>query len=266
MPRSAIGIFDSGIGGLTVLKALCHNYPNENFIYLGDTARLPYGSKSPQTIRKYSEQNVQFLIHQKVKAIVIACNSASTQFPEKSYHGVPIYNVIDPGSAKAIATTKNKRIGVIGTRATISSDIYRQKIKALDSEAQVFSQHCPLFVPLAEEGWHDDPITSLISFRYLQNLLTKDIDVLIMGCTHYPLLKKSLSTIMGPDVALVDSGQTIAENLGSDFQSGLILETDQERKERMIRILTTDPSPILYALAEKILSTTTPLTFETVDI
>jgi glutamate racemase len=191
-----IGVFDSGIGGLTVLKELAHQFPHENFLYLGDTARLPYGSKSPQTIRKYSEQNIHFLQKQNVKAIVIACNTASSQVPEKELLETPIYNVIEPGSLRALQLSNSKKIGLVATRATVQSQAYTKRIHSLEPKAEVFAQAAPLFVPLAEEGWDSDPITNLIVFRYLKPLLDENIDTLILGCTHYPLVKEKIESIL----------------------------------------------------------------------
>ena len=176
-----IGVFDSGIGGITVLRELVRSFPTENFIYLGDTARLPYGSKSAATVRNYSVQNMKFLISRDVKAIVVACNTASTQIFENTFENCPVYNVIDPGSKLAAEQTKNKKVGVLATRATVKAKSYTDKIKAIDSEIEVLSQACPLFVPLAEEGWNEDPITNLIAFRYLQNLKAAEVDTVVLG-------------------------------------------------------------------------------------
>ncbi|MGZ5279028.1 MAG: glutamate racemase [Pseudobdellovibrionaceae bacterium] len=182
-----IGVFDSGVGGLTVLKELAAHFPNEEFLYLGDTARLPYGTKSPETIRQYSEQILNFLTARKVDALIIACNTASSQVPEKEWLSLPVFNVIEPGAEFAVASSENKHIGVLGTRALVASGAYQKEILKLSPDAQVFAQSCPLFVPLAEEGWLEDPITNLIAYRYLHPLLESKIDTLILGCTHYPL-------------------------------------------------------------------------------
>jgi glutamate racemase len=245
-----IGVFDSGIGGLTVLKELISYFPYENFIYLGDTARLPYGSKSPDTIRKYSEQNVDFLISNKVKAVVIACNSASTQMLETEHKGLPLYNVIEPGAAAAVKASINLRIGVLGTRATVQSQIYDEKIKTLSSAAQVFSQACPLFVPLAEEGWIDDPITNLIVFRYLQNLKNNGVDTIVLGCTHYPILRESIARVSGGGVTLVDSGAATALRLKADLDSGRWIGSKARTR---VHIAMTDGSDHFMTLAKKVL-------------
>lgn len=259
-----IGVFDSGIGGLTVLRELCERFPQENFVYLGDTARLPYGSKSGETIRKYSEQNMNYLRSRDVKALVIACNSASTQVGESEFAGLPVYNVITPGARQALAKSSSKRIGVLGTRATIDSEAYPRKIRELDAGAQVFSQACPLFVPLAEEGWDQDPITNLIVFRYLQSVMQEGIDVLILGCTHYPLLKNSIARVTGSSVELVDSGEAIAEWLAQDMESGRLAPGDSTARE--IHILTTDQSNHFNQLGTKILRPEKATSFTIVNL
>lgn len=261
-----VGVFDSGIGGLTVLKELALQFPGENFLYLGDTARLPYGSKSPGTIRRYSEQNIEFLKNQDVKAIVIACNSASTQVSEKDFAGIPIYNVIEPGAARALSLSPALRIGVLGTRATIASGAYEKRLKLLEPKAQVFNQACPLFVPLAEEGWDNDPVTNLIVFRYLSPLMQNNIDVLIMGCTHYPILKNSISRVTGSSIELVDSGEAVAQWLAQDLQSGRVHPNIQATEVRSIKILTTDASTHFNEMALKILKPLKADEFHTVDI
>jgi len=212
-----IGVFDSGVGGLTVLRDLALHFPFESFIYLGDTARLPYGTKSPETIRAYSEQVMNYLAAKNVKAIVIACNSASSQVPEDGWHNIPVYNVITPGAQAAIKETKNLKIGVLGTRATIESHTYFKALKKIDNDVQVFSESCPLLVPLAEEALIDDPITNLIVYRYVQPLVAQGIDTLILGCTHYPLLKKAIQKACGVGVTLVDSGVSVSEKMTMDF-------------------------------------------------
>lgn len=260
-----IGVFDSGIGGLTVLKELALQFPQEHFLYLGDTARLPYGSKSPHTIRKYSEQNIQFLKKQNVKAIVIACNTASTQVPEHELNGLPIYNVIDPGAQQALHLSPSSRIGVLGTRATINSQAYTKKIHEYNPEAQVFDQACPLFVPLAEEGWDSDPVTNLIVFRYLSQLLQNHIDTLILGCTHYPILKNSIARVTGSSIELVDSGEAIARWLERDLKSGR-LKPNESTDHRRIDILTTDHSAHFTEVALRILKPVKADEFRVVDL
>lgn len=260
-----IGVFDSGIGGITVLKELAHQFPKENFVYVGDTARLPYGSKSPGTIRKYSEQIIQFLKKQNVKAIVIACNTASSQVPEKELLETPIYNVIEPGSLRALQLSNSKKIGLVATRATVQSQAYTKRIHSLEPKAEVFAQAAPLFVPLAEEGWDSDPITNLIVFRYLKPLLDENIDTLILGCTHYPILKNSISRVTGSHIELIDSGEAIARWIEQDISDKRILP-NLTSENRTIDIMTTDQSDHFNRLAEKLLSPLKPDSFSVVNV
>ena len=219
---SAIGIFDSGIGGLTVLKALKEALPGESFHYLGDTARLPYGSKSPESIRRYLHQNLSFLKGLGVKAVVVACNSASTVLDQEFWNGIPVYGVIEPGARRAAELTRSGRVGVLGTRATVESQAYLKALLTLDPGIAPLQQACPLLVPLVEEGWIYDDVTRQILARYLQPLLAAQIDTLILGCTHYPVLKAMIAEIMGDKVCLVDSARVIADQLSRDLDSGKI--------------------------------------------
>jgi glutamate racemase len=258
-----IGVFDSGLGGLTVLKELVARFPNEYFLYLGDTARLPYGTKSPGTIRKYSEQIMDFLSSRQVDALVIACNSASSQVPEKVWRNLPVFNVIEPGAERAVGLSAGKRIGLLGTRATVTSGSYQREIQKLDSSVQVFAQACPLFVPLAEEGWIEDPITNLIAYRYLQPLLQENIDTLILGCTHYPLLQTSIQRACGPAVQLVDSGTALATKIEEAFQNQSLIKNAGPGK---VEILMTDFSLHTQSLATQVLQPTRIETFEIVQL
>ncbi len=207
-----IGIFDSGIGGLTVVKEVIKLLPREDIVYFGDTARVPYGIKSKETIIKFSLEDTLFLLRQDVKMIVVACNSSSSlALPLIRQHfKIPIIGVIMPGAKEAVYATKSKKIGVIGTRATINSGAYEQEIKRLDSGIKVYRQACPMFVPLVEEGWGDDPVTKKIVEKYLAPMKQKWVDTLILGCTHYPLLKNSIKRFMGPRVILIDSAREVA--------------------------------------------------------
>lgn len=204
--NSPIGVFDSGVGGLTVAKEIMHQIPNEKIIYFGDTARVPYGNKSKDTVTRFSEQIVRFLKQQEVKAIVVACNTASAYaLPTlEETAGIPIIGVVKPGVKAAVSATKNGRIGVIATEGTINSHIYRTYIKEITSEAEIFGKACPLFVPLVEEGLLEDPVTLEIARRYLQELIDIDIDTLVLGCTHYPLIRKTIGKVMGEQVTLVN--------------------------------------------------------------
>ncbi len=241
MSTKPIGIFDSGLGGITVLKALIEKMPNESFVYLGDTARLPYGSKSPQTILKYLQQNIQLLKSYDVKAIVVACNSASSVVDDhvKTSLNIPLFEVIGPGSQKAFDLTKNKRIGVIGTRATVSQHAYGDKLKSLCTDLEVFEVPCPLFVPFIEEGLVEDPLTNLLVYRYVNGLSEHQVDTLILGCTHYPFLKPNIQKVMGPDVTLVDSAESVSEEVFRSLAKSQIL-TKNKSSNTKIKILCTD--------------------------
>jgi glutamate racemase len=207
-----IGIFDSGLGGLTVFREISSLLPHENLVYLGDTARVPYGTKSPQTVVRYARQIARFLLQRNVKMLVVACNTASAFALEdlQKECSIPVLGVIHPGVTGALRSTKTGRIGVIGTEGTIASEAYRRNLVAPHSSVTVFQAACPLFVPLVEEGWWDHEVTEHVATTYLKNLLAEHIDTLILGCTHYPLLKKTLSKVAGPGVSLIDSAEETA--------------------------------------------------------
>ncbi|MCJ7645336.1 glutamate racemase [bacterium] len=213
MVESPIGIFDSGVGGLTVVSELFRILPREDIIYFGDTAHLPYGSKSKEAVTRFSLNIVNFLKAQKVKIIIVACNTASSfalsTLREKI--DLPVIGVIEPGAQAAIDSTRNFKIGIIGTEGTIKSRAFEEALKKINRNVKVFSQACPLFVPLVEEGWLDEPETSQIAEKYLSPLKDKGIDTLILGCTHYPLLKELLSRIMGQGVSLIDTAEATAK-------------------------------------------------------
>ena len=210
-----IGVFDSGVGGLTVAREIMRQIPNERIIYFGDTARVPYGSKSRETVTKYSRQIVRFLKTRKVKAIVVACNTASayalSQLEEET--NLPIIGVVKPGAKTAVNATRNGKIGVIATEGTIGSQIYTHYIKELKPEVEVLGKACPLFVPLVEEGLLEDPVTDEIAQRYLSSLKDCGIDTLILGCTHYPLIRSTLGRVMGEAVTLVNPAYETAREL-----------------------------------------------------
>jgi glutamate racemase len=206
----AIGVFDSGVGGLTVVSALRRRLPRESILYLGDTARLPYGSKSPDTVKRYTQHNIDFLLGRGVKAVVVACNTASALALPSLHPDVPTWGVIEPGARKAAAVSRG-RVGVIATEATVRSDAYPRALRAIRPDLEILSRPCPLFVPLVEEGWHDDPVTAEVAERYLRPLLDAGIDTLVLGCTHYPLLVPVLQRVVGPNVTLVDSAAAVAE-------------------------------------------------------
>jgi len=212
--NAPIGMFDSGIGGLTVLKEVQKHLPGENIIYLGDTARVPYGTRSSQTVLKYSLTNTDFLLQQNIKLLVIACNTASAvaTYKLREKYRIPIVDVVAPGARAAVKATDNGKIGIIGTEGTINSSAYQQEIRRLNKDVAIYTQPCPLFVPLAEEGWCDeqDEIVLSIALRYLAPLKKFTIDTLVLGCTHYPLLKGAIQSVMGGDIKLIDSAEETA--------------------------------------------------------
>lgn len=215
-----IGVFDSGIGGLTVVKRLMSVLPKESIVYFGDTARVPYGSKSNETVIEYSIQNTKFLLQKGVKAVVVACNTASSIALDelKNNFDVPVIGMIMPGAQMAVENTQNKKIGVIGTRATISNRAYSKVIKEIDPEIEVFEKACPLFVPLAEEGWTHHKATYEIAEEYLKELRDKEVDTLVLGCTHYPILADVIQEVIGKDVKLIDSGIASSEVVRSELR------------------------------------------------
>lgn len=229
-----IGIFDSGIGGLTVLKEIFNALPMESTIYLGDTARVPYGIRSPETVIRYSFENTKFLFSKNIKILVIACNTASSLSLEaiRKSVSIPVVGVIEPGAKAAVHATTNKRIGIIGTEATIRSNAYARTIKGMDSSIEVFGLPCPLFVPLVEEGWTTGGIAEQIAGRYLQNIRDKDIDTLVLGCTHYPLLKDVISQVMGEKVRLIDSAIETAKEIRNSLSRLSLLKTGEHAPAR----------------------------------
>ncbi len=274
-----IGVFDSGVGGLTVLRSLALHFPREDFLYLGDNARLPYGTKSPQTIRKYSEQAINYLVQVGVKAVIIACSSASSQFRETEYQStthkfpIPVENVINPAICNALKFIQTEgNIGVIGTSATIESKVYEEGLlreaQKRNLKIKVFSTAAPLLVPLAEEGWIDDPITNLIVYRYLEPFMATKLDALILGCTHYPILRNSIQKVIGSNTALVESGDSVVESLQRQMDLGII----QARKEihfheeRKIFLLATETSYSFISMAYGLLGEERISSFQTVDL
>jgi glutamate racemase len=213
----AIGIFDSGVGGLTVLKEIVKALPQEDTIYLGDTARVPYGTKSPETVTRFSRQISSFLFRRDIKLLVVACNTASAVSLDalKGEFPLPIVGVIEPGARRAARVTKNRKVGIIGTEATIKSSAYAKAIKRIDPAIEVLTRACPLFVPLAEEGWVDNDVARLTASTYLKELKEGGIDTLVLGCTHYPLLKDVIATELGPGVQLVDSAEETARTVAA---------------------------------------------------
>ncbi len=254
--RRPIGVFDSGVGGLTVLKQLSLRMPHERLIYLGDTARLPYGTKSKETVLKYSMRNASFLLEKGVKCLVVACNTASSLALEdlRRQFEMPVIGVIQPGAKKEASTTRVRRVGVIGTLATVRSRAYEEAIEGYGKDIEVTSVPCPLFVALAEEGWVEDEVTFLVAQRYLASLQGKGIDVLVLGCTHYPLLKPVLSQVMGKDVALVDSAEEAANEVAASLREhGLEADDEGVEDAHALTICLTDRSLHFLELGEKIL-------------
>lgn len=238
--QKAIGIFDSGIGGLTVLKELAAALPREHTIYLGDTARVPYGIRSAETVTRYCFENTQFLLSQEIKMLVVACNTASAISLDavKKEFPLPVIGVLEPGARAAVAATKNRKIGVIGTEATIASGAYERAITRLDSFVEVHSMACPLFVPLVEEGWFDNEVAALVASKYLAALAGKGIDTLVLGCTHYPLLKGVIGKVLGDGITLIDSATETAREVADVLGKLKWNRTDAEATVR--RYFVTD--------------------------
>lgn len=254
--NAPIGVFDSGVGGLTVAREIMRQIPNERIVYFGDTARVPYGSKSKDTIIRYSRQIIRFLQSEGVKAIVIACNTASAfaidtvqkEFP------MPIIGVIEPGAKVAVDTTKNGRIGIIGTEGTINSGMYASFIKKQNPDTEVIAKACPLFVPLVEEGMLDDTITDQVAERYLSSLKKEDIDTLIMGCTHYPLLSKTIGRVIGKDVNLVNPAYETAIELKELLEREKLANVcDVDSPTQMYRFYVSDAAEKFKDFANSIL-------------
>ena len=257
--RRPIGVFDSGVGGLTVAAALMHRMPSESILYLGDTARLPYGTKSPATVRQYTLANVAFLLERRVKAVVVACNTASALALDQLQATVPVWGVIEAG-ASAAAAVSHGRVGVIATESTVRSNAYGLALGALRPELEVLSRACPLFVPLVEEGWSTDPIAEEVARRYLQPLLEADVDTLVLGCTHYPLLRPVLEKIAG-GVILVDSAEATAKMVMRELAaSGLAVSEGTPSHH----LCVTDPGERVERIATEILDR--PATLEWVEL
>ncbi|MEO5378713.1 MAG: glutamate racemase [Magnetococcus sp. DMHC-6] len=235
-----IGIFDSGVGGLTVLQALMRRFPSESFIYLGDTARVPYGNKSARTVERYTLQVADFLLRYDVKALVVACNTASALGLSalRAHTSIPVQGVIQPGCRAAVEMSKGGCIGVIGTRTTIASGAYPHTLYLLDPTVRVISQACPLFVPLVEEGWVNHAVTRMIIEENLRSLKISGIDTLILGCTHYPPLKALIADVLGHHIQLVDSPYAVARALESRLQD--LIRPAKPEIERQTLFLVTD--------------------------
>ena len=264
MPDSAdsalrpIGVFDSGVGGLTVVRALMERLPFENLGYFGDTARVPYGVKSAETINPYAAQIPEFLVRRGVKLLIIACNTMAAVAHEAvlSRSPVPVLDVVDAGAQLAVRTTRVKRVGVIGTPTTVDSNTYARAIHRLDPEVRIHSQACALFVPLVEEGWFDHPVTRLTAQEYLKPVLAEGIDTLVLGCTHYPLLKALLQDVTGPAIRLVDSAEAMA-----DIAADLLIDrrlANPYREPPTYRFYVTDVPLRFQGIGERILGRSLP--------
>jgi glutamate racemase len=235
--ESPVGIFDSGIGGLTVAHAVMHQLPHESVTYFGDTARVPYGPKSPETVRRYSREIASFLVEQGVKSLVVACNTATAHaLPAlRESLTMPVIGVIEPGARAALGATKNGHVGVIGTAGTIKSGAYERALRALEPSLRVTARACPLFVPLVEEGWVGHDATRLVAREYLAPILDEEVDTLVLGCTHYPLLKRVIADVIGGDVVLIDSAEETARETARVLRDArLTAETDAEPQHRFI--------------------------------
>ena len=252
-----IGVFDSGVGGLTVVKEIIRQIPNEKIVYFGDTARVPYGSKSKNTITKYTRQIIRFLQTYDVKAIVVACNTASAcalEEVEKELE-VPIIGVVKPGAKAAVDRTKNGKIGIIATESTINSEMYERFIRQRNEQITVLGKACPLFVPLVEEGLWEDSITYEMARRYLKELLREDIDTLILGCTHYPLLKKTIGDVVGEKVSLVNPAYETAKELKELLESKELLHLPEENRDpEKYKFFVSDVADKFRNFAETIFS------------
>jgi glutamate racemase len=251
--QQPIGVFDSGIGGLTVVRALLDVLPNENIVYFGDTARVPYGSKSPQVVREYTQDDVDFLVSKHVKMIVVACNTVSAvalDVVQKRAH-MPVCGVIVPGAQEAVRCSPGKRIGVIGTVGTISSKAYTQAILQASPEAHVEARACPLFVPLVEEGYMTHAATEMIALEYLFPLMTKKIDTLVLGCTHYPLLKETITKVTKGMVRLIDSGEATATVVKSMLREQGLSNTSTEKPN--VRFFVSDAPDKFTQIGERFL-------------
>ncbi len=248
-----VGVFDSGVGGLTVVGALERLLPREEIVYFGDTARVPYGTKSRETVTRFSVENIEFLMRHDVKLVVVACNTASSLalgFLKKCFR-VPVMGVIEPGAKRAAEVTRTNRVGVIGTNATVASAAYEKAIRRFDRGISVYSRSCPLFVPLVEEGWTGNKVSRDIAYEYLGPIKAKKVDTLILGCTHYPLLKDVIGSVMGPGVALVDSAREVAKEAGLILDAGGMLNRSSGRKRH--RFYVSDEPKRFAKIGERFL-------------
>jgi glutamate racemase len=233
-PDLPIGIFDSGVGGLTVYRAIERRLPNESLIYLGDTARIPYGTRSLETVQRYAMEDAAFILSKNVKALVIACNTASALAANRlrEKFDLPILGVIRPGARRAVAVTRNGQIGVIATEATVASGAYERAMLAVRTGLEIISRSCPLFVPLTEEGWVNHPVTRQVAEEYLAELRSTNVDTLVLGCTHYPILRPVIEAVLGDRLTYIDSGEAVADEVAELLESeGLLRQSQEPRTE-----------------------------------
>jgi len=253
MNDAPLGVFDSGIGGLTVARALFERLPHEAVVYFGDTARVPYGPKSPETVRRYSAEILTYQLGRGVKAVVVACNTSTAHALEhlRAHAPVPVVGVIEPGARAAAAASRSGKIGVIGTAGTVASGAYERAIKAVRPDATVVSAACPLFVPLVEEGWFDHPAAELIAREYLEPLRRAGVDVVVLGCTHYPLLKPLLQRVLGAGVRLIDSAAETATEVVQELATRGLAATAQRKPEH--DFVVSDDEPRFRKVGERFL-------------
>lgn len=257
-PELPIGVFDSGIGGLTVVRALLERLPSERILYFGDTARVPYGVKSPETVAQYAAQITDFLLERQVKLLIVACNTMAAVAAEaiRARSPVPVLDVIEVGARVAAAATRNREVGVIGTLTTVRSSAYEHAIHGHDAAIRIHGQACPLFVPLVEEGWLDHPVTRLTAEEYLAPLLARRIDTLVLGCTHYPLLAPLLQQVAGDSIRLVDSAATTAERVAALLERDRLLNPGDNLPQH--RFFVTDVPQRFQAVGERFLGRLLP--------
>lgn len=270
-----IGIFDSGVGGLTVYRALHDRLPNEHFVYLGDTARVPYGTKSLATVERYAIENSRFLASRGIKMLVVACNTASALALPKIREkvGLDVVGVIGPGGRKAVEITKDKanaKIGVIATEATVASNAYYEAIRRASSDAEVYQTGCPLFVPLAEEGWTHEVETRSIAAKYLQKMKDFEPDALVLGCTHYPILRDVIQQTVGENVKLIDSGEATADEVAKllrdkDLDNAAAVSGDRSLCDDLDHFYVTDAAERFAHVAERFLGTK-PSKLEAIEV
>lgn len=270
-----IGIFDSGVGGLTVYRALHDRLPNERFVYLGDTARVPYGTKSLSTVERYAIENSRFLASRGIKMLVVACNTASAlALPKiRATIGMNVVGVIGPGGRKAVELTRDlmsPKIGVIATEATVASNAYLSAIKRATDRTEVIQAACPLFVPLAEEGWTSEPETYSIAKRYLRPIIDAETDAVVLGCTHYPILRQVIQQTVGENVTLIDSGEATAEEVESLLKVTGLENVEQQPRDRQLcddldHFYVTDAAERFARVAERFLGSQ-PSVLEAIEV